>query len=205
MDHLASGRTAHQPGKESMKKHLATLLLAVVIGVLGFAVSGVAVAGVSDKPPSPPGQGECEHGNSAKPCKDDPQPDKGKDCEVHGNNGGVNEDHCTGDETTPPETTTPTDTPPTETTPTDSTPTETTPNDPAQQVTVPPSGESNTSPPSSASSEPDSTQATESPTAPTIVGTPPVGAAAKEQAAVLGVTADEPKPTRQAQRAPLTL
>ena len=61
-----------------MKKHLGTLLLAVVMGVLGFAVSGVAVAGVNDKPPSPPGQDECEHGNTAKPCKEDPQPDKGK-------------------------------------------------------------------------------------------------------------------------------
>jgi hypothetical protein len=115
-----------------MKKHLATLLLAVVMGVLGFAVSGVAVAGVNDKPPSPPGQGECEHGNSAKPCKEDPSPN-GKDCEAHGNNGGVNEDHCKGEETTPTETT-PTETTPTETTPTDSTPTgttptETTPND----------------------------------------------------------------------------
>ena len=48
------------------------------MGVLGFAVSGVAVAGVNDKPPSPPGQDECEHGNTAKPCKEDPQPDKGK-------------------------------------------------------------------------------------------------------------------------------
>jgi hypothetical protein len=52
------------------------------------------------KPPSPPGQGECEHGNSQKPCKDDPQPDRGKDCEEHGpKEGGVNEDHCKG---TPP-------------------------------------------------------------------------------------------------------
>ena len=42
-----------------MKRHGTTLLFAVVMGVLGFAVSGVAVAGVSDKPPSPPGQGEC--------------------------------------------------------------------------------------------------------------------------------------------------
>jgi hypothetical protein len=44
------------------------------------------------------------------------------------------------------------------------------------------------------------------------VGTPPVAAAAKKQAAaekqaavVLSVTANEPKPTRQAQQAPLTL
>lgn len=36
----------------------------------------------------------CDHGNSGKPCKADPQPDKGKDCDLHGNHGGVNEDHC---------------------------------------------------------------------------------------------------------------
>ena len=117
-----------------------------MMGVLGFAVSGVAVAGVNDKPPSPPGQDECEHGNTAKPCKEDPQPDKGKDCEAHGNNGGVNEDHCKGDETTPTETTptTPTETTPTETTTTtatDSTPTETTPNETTPQVTSRPAAE----------------------------------------------------------------
>lgn len=191
-----------------MKKHLGTLLLAVMVGVLGFAVSGVAVAGVNDKPPSPPGQDECEHGNSAKPCKEDPQPDKGKDCELHGNNGGVNEDHCKGDETTPTETTptTPTDTTPTETkTPTDSTPSETTPTDTTPQVTVPTSGGSNALPPSTPSGESSSTQATDSPAAPAIVGTPPAAPAAKNQAEALGVTADAPKPTREAQQAPLTL
>ena len=103
-----------------MKKQLATFALAIVMGVLGFAVSGVAVAG-NGKPPSPPGQGECEHGNAGKPCKEDPQPDKGKDCEEHGNNGGVNEDHCKGEET-PPTDTTPTDTTPNDTTPNDTTP-----------------------------------------------------------------------------------
>ena len=198
-----------------MRKYLATLVLAVAMGVLGFAVSGVAVAGVSDKPPAPPGQGECEHGNAAKPCKEDPQPDKGKDCELHGNNGGVNEDHCEG--TTPPP-------PPAEetvdvclkgvivtlpsgavgddscggTTTTETTETETT-------VTVPTSGGSNASPPSIPSSEPSPTPEMESPVAPKIVGTPPVAAAAKDQARVLGGTADAPKPTRQAQQAPLTL
>ena len=195
-----------------MKKHLATLLLAGVVGVLGFAVSGVAVAGVNDKPPAPPGQGECEHGNSAKPCKDDPQPDKGKDCEVHGNNGGVNEDHCKEDETTPTETTpttptettptTPTETTPTQTTtPTDSTPTETTPQETTPQVTVSTSGGGDVSQPSS---EPSSTQVTESQAAPA-AKTQVSAAATKEQAAVLGVTAKAPKPTRQAQEAPLTL
>ena len=160
-----------------MKKHVSTLLLAVVMGVLGFVVSGVAVAGVNDKPPSPPGQGECEHGNSAKPCKEDPSPN-GKDCEAHGNNGGVNEDHCKGEETTP------TDAP--------------------SHDTVPNEGASNSdTPPSTVPSEPSSTQATEG--SPAFVGTPPVAAAPKKQAAALGVTADAPKPTRQAQQAPFTL
>ena len=86
------------------------------------------------KPPSPPGQGECAHGNSQKPCKEDPQPDRGKDCEEHGpKEGGVNEDHCKGTPTTPEETT-PEETTPEETTPeeTTSTPTETTPETPAK-------------------------------------------------------------------------
>lgn len=36
----------------------------------------------------------CTHGASGKPCRPDPQPSKGKDCQSHGNWGGVNEDHC---------------------------------------------------------------------------------------------------------------
>ncbi len=69
-----------------MKKQLATFALALLMGVVGFAAAGVAVA-ANEKPPSPPGQGECEHGNSGKPCRDDPQPEKGKDCEEHGHRG----------------------------------------------------------------------------------------------------------------------
>jgi LPXTG-motif cell wall-anchored protein len=86
------------------------------------------------KPPAPPGQGPCDHGNgdtngNAGPCKEDPSPN-GKDCEEHGKKGGVNEDHCKGDtETTPTETT------PTETTPTETTPTETTPTTPEETTT----------------------------------------------------------------------
>ena len=186
-----------------MKRHLATLALAIVLGMLGFAVSGVAVAG-NGKPPSPPGQGECEHGNAANPCKDDPQPDKGKDCDEHGNAGGVNEDHCKAEETTPTETT-PTETTPTETTPTDSTPTETTPDTTQSQ------GNDPYTPPTAVTDEPNSTQTTEpepsssesSEPTPEIKGTPPV--AAEEQAAVLTATANQPKPTRQAQQAPVTL
>ncbi len=76
------------------------LTLAALALILFFTVD---VKTVKAAPPvgGPPGQGECEHGNSEKPCKDDPQPDKGKDCEEHGpKEGGVNEDHCKG--TTPP-------------------------------------------------------------------------------------------------------
>ena len=194
-----------------MRKYLATALLAVLTGVLGFAVSGVAVAGVSDKPSSPPGQEECEHGNAAKPCKDDPQPDKGKDCETHGNNGGVNEDHCNGVETTTTDTTT-TDTTTTDTTTTDTTTTDTTPqtttrtdgSQPNPPALTGSSGTTSTDVPSSNSSD-------TSPATPTVVGLPPVAesakkqAAAKEQPAVLSATANAPKPTRQAQQAPLTL
>lgn len=42
----------------------------------------------------PPGRDPCSHGATGKQCKPDPQPDRGKDCEKHGRNGGVNEDHC---------------------------------------------------------------------------------------------------------------
>lgn len=96
--------------------------------IMGFGVA-VAMAGNGHGPPTggPPGQGECEHGNSGKDCKPDPQPGHGKDCEKHGKKGGVNEDHCTPTETTPTETT-PTETTPTDTTPT--TPTDTTPTTP---------------------------------------------------------------------------
>lgn len=105
-----------------MKKYV--LYLAVVAVFLPLGVVAAAMA----TPPEngPPGQGECEHGNAQKPCKDDPQPEHGKDCDEHGPyNGGVNEDHCNGTDTTPTDTT-PTDTVPT--VPTDTTPT--TPNGP---------------------------------------------------------------------------
>jgi hypothetical protein len=189
-----------------MKKHLATLVLAVVVGVLGFAVSGVAVAAGNEKKPSPPGQEECGHGNTSKPCKEDPQPDKGNDCEEHGNHGGVNEDHCAESETTTPDETTPD-----ETTPTDTTPTETTPQD-----TVPTETTSTT--PSTDASNPTSTQVTEAApsepvqSTPTSVESPQAAPAAKKKAAVQNeaavldatVEAAAPKPNRQAQQAPLT-
>ena len=111
-------------------KKLAILIAVAAVFVLGVGVSVAA----ADKPPSPPGQGPCEHGNSQKPCKDDPQPDHGAECKEHGQKGGVNEDHCK-DETTPTETT-PTETTPTETTPT--TPEETTPSTPTETTPTQP-------------------------------------------------------------------
>jgi hypothetical protein len=199
-----------------MKKQLVTILLALLVGVLGFAVSGVAVAAVSQKPPSPPGQGECEHGNALKPCKDDPQPDNGKDCEAHGNNGGVNEDHCKGDETTQTETT-PTETTPTETTPTETTQTETTPSDGPPQSTTTETDSNTATNPASATSQASGPEVSEASTtqpkpgsgddssqpAANFVGTPPVAAASDKHVAVLSAAA--PKPTRKAQEAPLTL
>lgn len=99
-------------------------LMAIAAMIAAFGLGGAAAfAASTDKPPSPPGQDECAHGNSQKPCKEDPQPDHGKDCEEHGNHGGVNEDHCTEDETTTDETTTD------ETTTNETTTTETTTNE----------------------------------------------------------------------------
>jgi hypothetical protein len=198
-----------------MRKHLTTLVLALLVGVLGFAVSGVAVAAGQEKPATPPGQGECEHGNSAKPCKEDPQPDKGKDCEDHGNHGGVNEDHCAGNEPTIPDETTPDDTTPDDTTPDDTTPTETTPQDAVPTETTSTSSTS----PSNDGSEATSTEVTEAAPSepvesmPASVESPQAAPAVKKKAAVTNeaavldatVEAAAPKPNRQAQQAPVTL
>ena len=197
-----------------MRKHLLTCVLALLVGVLGFAVSGIAVAG-NGKPPSPPGQGDCEHGNAAKPCKDDPQPDKGKDCQAHGNKGGVDEDHCKEEETTPTDTT-PSETTPTETTPTDTIPTDTTPSGTTPADTTPSTTtSSNSTTPSStvpqetttAESTPAETTPSEGSTVspPSIVGTPPVAHQASAKPRVRGITANEPKPTTKEQQAPFTL
>lgn len=75
-----------------------------------LAVAGIALipaAAAADPGPKSQADTECSHGNSNKPCKDDPQPDHGKECQVHGNHGGVNEDHCkeeTSPSTSPPTT-----------------------------------------------------------------------------------------------------
>jgi hypothetical protein len=106
------------------------IVIAAMLAAFGLG-GAAAFAATADKPPSPPGQGECEHGNSQQQCKDDPS-DHGKDCDQHGKQGGVNEDHCTADSTTTETTTTETTettetTDTTETTTTESTTTESTP------------------------------------------------------------------------------
>jgi len=68
-----------------MKRTIAILTL--VAGAL-FVAQGVTAAAPGI------GQGPCHHGNSNKPCREDPQPTHGKDCQVHGKNGGLNQDHC---------------------------------------------------------------------------------------------------------------
>lgn len=107
----------------------------MTLTLCALSAAGVSTAAASGngKPEEAPGQGECAHGNSGKPCRDDPQPEHGKDCERHGNQGGVNEDHC-GGAPAPPTTTTTTTTvvtttsvPPAQTTPVHTSPPSTTP------------------------------------------------------------------------------
>jgi hypothetical protein len=94
-------------------KLVLSLVAGLALGALGFTASGLA-----SKPPSPPGKDPCSHGNTGRECRPDPQPERGKDCDHHGKQGGVNEDHCLGttettttdDTTTEATTTTPTPT-----------------------------------------------------------------------------------------------
>jgi hypothetical protein len=101
-------------------KNLAFMLVVLAVAALGF---GVAI-GLSG---NPPGRDPCSHGETGKPCRDDPQPGHGKDCDEHGKHGGVNEDHCR-----PPTTTTQT----TETTGTTTTQTTTTTGTTTTQTTT---------------------------------------------------------------------
>jgi hypothetical protein len=180
-------------------------LIVIAAMIAAFGLGGAAAfAASTDKPPSPPGQAECGHGNTEKPCKEDPQPDKGKDCEAHGNQGGVNEDHCKVDETTPTETT---PTTPTETTPT--TPTETTPTTTTETTT---STSTETTPTETTSAV---TTATETTQAETTVAnpeeqqvfTPPVQQNKGAQSAPVSqveASGSAARPTTAAQPAPLT-
>ncbi len=179
--------------------------------VLAFGLgSAAAYAATSDKPPAPPGQPECEHGNSQKPCKDDPQPNHGQDCEEHGNQGGQNEDHCKTDtpptETTPTETTTTTEPTPAGTTPTTTTPTTTTPGETPSS----PSGSSSTASPvdTGQATQPVGTESDSSAQAEqeTPVFTPPTASkpAPRASAAVAAASGTAAAPSTAAQQAPFT-
>lgn len=117
-------------------KRIVLMVVAATAIMLGGI--GAAYAASADKPGDPPGQGPCEHGNSGKPCREDPN-DHGKDCEEHGpKEGGVNEDHCLGDETTTTDTTTTTETTTTvETTTTQETTTSDQPTTPGETTPTP--------------------------------------------------------------------
>jgi hypothetical protein len=82
-----------------MKGKLLIFSILSAFAVMAFAVT----ASAGNSPSTPPGWDPCSHGNTNKPCRPDPQPDNGKDCEHHGNHGGVNEDHCKGETPPPPE------------------------------------------------------------------------------------------------------
>jgi len=82
----------------------AVAVLALVAGAALLFNGATASAGI--------GQGPCQHGNSNKACRDDPQPTHGKDCEHHGGkgksshanttgNGQGNQDHCKSGTVTP--------------------------------------------------------------------------------------------------------
>jgi hypothetical protein len=79
--------------------------LVISMMTLGLLAASWVAGASAEQPPAPPGQGPCSHGNTGKECKPDPS-ENGKDCDLHGNNGGVNEDHCLATTTTTDETTT---------------------------------------------------------------------------------------------------
>ena len=73
--------------------------VALAVALLGFAASfALADPGNGNGPPPtvPGSPGDvCSHGASDKPCRSDPQPSHGQDCQDHGAAKG-NEDHCAG-------------------------------------------------------------------------------------------------------------
>jgi hypothetical protein len=77
-------------------------MLGLMLTVIGLVAFSAALVGNGQRTaladPNPPGNdGECTHGNSNQPCRPDPQPDHGKDCQAHGANIDGNEDHCLGE------------------------------------------------------------------------------------------------------------
>jgi hypothetical protein len=65
------------------------LLASAALVLVALAPAGAAWAG---NPHHEETDG-CDHGATSVPCRPDPSPN-GKDCDPHGQHGGVNEDHC---------------------------------------------------------------------------------------------------------------
>lgn len=95
-----------------------TRRLLTIAALSGLSVLAVSPALATNTDPHHEEADGCDHGATGKDCRPDPS-DAGKDCEVHGNHGGVNEDHCvtTTTPSAPSETTTTTTQPVTTTTP----------------------------------------------------------------------------------------
>jgi hypothetical protein len=119
--------------------------LVLALGVMAGGVAGFAAP--SAPPTAPPGQGDCSHGNTGKVCKPDPQPEQGKDCDTHGNDGigGVNEDHCLGTSPTTSTDVTSTSQTTTDQTTTNGTTSSTTTNEATTPVTTTPTDQVTTS------------------------------------------------------------
>lgn len=75
------------PLKAGLRATMSTLAF-----LLLFVAAPAAVLATQLDPHQEEADG-CDHGATGKPCRPDPS-EHGKDCEVHGNHGGVNEDHC---------------------------------------------------------------------------------------------------------------
>jgi hypothetical protein len=184
------------------------MVIAAMFAAFGLGTAA-AFASSADKPPAPPGQGACDHGNSPQECKDDPS-EHGKDCEAHGNHGGVNEDHCKGEETETTETeTTETETTETETTQTETTQTETTPTTPTETTPTTPETTTTVTTTTTETTVSTPTETTVTEVEPQVF-TPPVKPKVKSGSSGPAAVADpaEPvsvtKPSKAAQPAPFT-
>ena len=77
----------------SIKRIAGTIMVA---GILTFGAMPLVASSATAAPGHSEQMDGSDHGNSNKPAREDPQPNKGKDCMKHGNWGGINEDHCGG-------------------------------------------------------------------------------------------------------------
>ena len=188
------------------------VVIAAMIAAFGLG-GAAAFAATADKPPSPPGQGDCEHGNAQKPCKDDPQTDRGQDCDQHGKQGGVNEDHCAGDSTTTETTTEATTTEETTTTETtttgtttESTPGETTTSTPTESTPTQTSSSETTSETGTTPAEttPSTDENEQSPGVFSPPAQPSKTGGDTTQLVSAGASQAAPKPSKAAQPAPFT-